>query len=416
MLVGYDHIVTVYDSERLYTNKSLQDLPQFVFPFEEMFETGSLFAMLASKWDHMYLQPEPGTNGVLEMFVPSKTYPATSFDLTIRTNYEVTHEDFPLLPGVQAHLKFSFTSYKGTEQFKKWDVHSMYSVTPGHKVHNLKMQFHRILNTGPAFKFCIEGTKKYSNEFVTGYFSLAEKVGPVEDKCTEEDKIFDVTMKGVKSEEQLVKYPVYGECEEYVSSMNGFHHKLLPCYMAHDTFRNYTYDFHVGKNIKNEYKKFFIDAWDAFKGAFYMNYEFFDQHEDHVEQDHTIVHVTYPLYGKTFNTYVMTPNHAYHFEDLEDSTAQWAFFHPDTIHYTIMYKFMHGMGMTNYCSVYNDSIQFQYNAIDYNLPSEWTMIVGDKKSEPTYAVFVKELPETHHMVRKFIMSIVFLFCIYCGKY
>lgn len=395
---GYLHEVHVFDSERKWSDKIPKIYGINFRMFEEEYVNKGMYnwmEIFLKKYWYTMVQPHPGTNGILETYSPSKEHPVTSMDITFRMNTLVKHEDFFHLPSIKFNTKATMTTKREEKTLKTWDMSAILDMNSGHTVAHLKMQLARHIPDQKSYAICMDYTKKWTKTGVAGIF-LMDDTSEGDATCTVDKAMLEITMKGEKSEEQLMDYPMYGECDMYISRWHGVHHKLMPCYVAHDTFRNYTY--HIAtKDMSQEMKRSFIVLWDYFKAMNYHNYIFDFTPSMPIDKDHMKIFLEYEMADDSISTTVVTPNHEYHFEKMHWPMMKWMMFEPDTEHVSKMYKFMRKMGWMRTCGVYNDTIYMRYDSMEYNLPSEWTMMMGDSMDKPMWAVFMKEM-EGHHMM------------------
>lgn len=394
--------MTFFDSENYvsnYTKHIFEDI--YHLPIEEHSETivGHVLNKWWNWWMHTIFHPHPGPEGVLYKYVQNKEHPITGYDLSFRFNREVKQEEYVHLPAMKYNLRATYVMKNEEKAVKTWDVNAIFDHNSGHTVNNVKMQISRIIPEQKPYKVCVEGTKKWSDEGVSGFVNVATTQAS-DGKCTKDDTIFHVTMVGEKSQEQITPYVSYKECESHMK-VTDLHHQYVPCYLAHNTVRKYTYDV-TTTNLPQAFKHKLMKYWDMYKGRYVQHYTFVEEPSEKVPEEHMKVVVEYPVIGDVYNAQLVTPNHEYHFDEIPLKYKQVFGFYPDSTHFSKIYLLMHHYGLVENCIVFNSTLKHNYEVAEYVVPTEWKMLVGDAAENAKYGVYVKRIEGTEKLVSEML--------------
>jgi len=166
----------------------------------------------------------------------------------------------------------------------------------------------------------------------------------------------------------------------------------LDCYMARDTMRKWTYDFQTF-NMPKEFKTYMRGAYEWMKFRYMKYLSKYDEASMEMEPNTWKVVHEYPLIGGKVDLHVYTPENDFKFSGIPHWKHPYYRYHMmSTEHFSPMFKFMHSMGWTQVCEIYQDQIyNTTMDAVPYIMPNEWTMYWGDAATDSKHGVWMKNL-------------------------
>lgn len=386
--LGIKYDVKIFDSERHVTNESLHNFVAKRWSrYNKNYET-PLQRLFLTWWNlnaYIMLQPAAGTHGVLRSFVQTPDSPVTSNELTVRLTRDVKFEDSVLMPAMKWNAKVAYAVKSGDKPIKTWDMNTIVDLPSGHNSVNVKAQLTRTITGQKELRMCLEGNKVWTDEGVTGKWMLGLNQD-ADAKCTKEDAILEIDVKGEKSEEQK-RYPTYAACKE-AGITNHTLHQFVPCYHAQSSIRHYTYDVKC-KDMPEDFRKGMYRWMSTARNIFSSSHVSVEEPTEQMQEHRARVQVTYPSHDEHVHIDVHTPDHKY----VVYGAPELKYFGllPGNTQFSKMYLMYHNMGLMRHCVVRENSIQMRNDIRDYDVPQDWTLLIGDAAQNAENAVYVKQV-------------------------
>jgi hypothetical protein len=256
-----------------------------------------------------------------------------------------------------------------------WDANMILDKEFGHMTSSFKAIFSRVIPGLKEWRVCIDGNKKYIEEHFEAEATVAVSHS-AEPKCTKEEKVMEISVKGEKLDEQKESNPLYGECLEHMWSdiheLNSY-----ACFLARDSFRKWTYDINT-MDVPETVSKYLKGYMDWMKSN-YMKYltTYEEAPEGRGKESWQIVH-EYPIIGNMADLHIYSPSNDIKFGGIPTKQYPMHFFHMlATEHISPLYRFMHMVGWTQTCEIHPTSYtNTTMHTTALEMPNDWTLYWG----------------------------------------
>ncbi|XP_017777145.1 PREDICTED: vitellogenin-5 [Nicrophorus vespilloides] len=394
---GYKTIVQTFDSDRHMENLQFINANNLLDLMEFNHETivGHSISIFKHWLEIMLLQPRPVKNGLLYKLEPSLEFPYTQNDLTIRLNSEFKQCDTVLRPGAKYNWRATYVLKNKEKAVRTWDMTLVSEANTGQTWRGLKMQISRLIPGQNNFMICLDGSKKWKNDKVELSLDVATSHSE-ETKCSDSDVILKITGVGEKSEEQKSGKHQYKLCEERLwADVEDL--QSMECYEAYTSLRKYTFNVKT-HNIPSEYLSGFLAK---IHNNYYKPLVEFERPSKVIEKGTTEVILEFPM-GST-DSYITVHNDKFDINMLVPK--QWHLWNmimrPDNTEGSRLLKSMYRLGMTHICLIDESSHENEHDEyVKYEMPTEWTMYIGDEETSCHHGVFTKRIEGTDNIAVK----------------
>lgn len=332
-----------------------------------------------------FFTPKPGTKGLMVKLTQNPEAPVTSNEFIVRLNRDVKHEDNVLLPAVKWNGKVTYAVKNGENVLSTYDMNAIVDVPSGHNIYNVKAQFTRLVTGQKEVKACLEGSQKWTKDGVNGKWTVGINQNG-DAKCTK-DAVMDITLVGEKSEEQQREYVTYAACEE-TGVTNHSLHQYVPCYEAHSSIRKYVYTIQH-KNVPTDVQQYLERLVNDMTNRYSSSKIMIEEQNEKLDSQQIRVELRYPMNSENIQLNVETPNQKY--IGYLSSELRCVGLRPGNTQFSRAYLMLHAFGLIKQCIVTPYSLKIKNNLINYQVPKEWTMLVGDGEQTVTNGVYVKQI-------------------------
>lgn len=347
---------------------------------------------------HMYflkeLLPTQGMHGYVIRAIPSTEIRITHIDISLRLTQDIKRDDNMFIPAMNLGGRITYVLKNEDKAVRTWDLNTVMELNKDH-TDNLKMDLTRIIPGQKDFKLCLEDMRKFVPDGVTGRMKLAMSQSS-DAKCKEDETILDVTSVGRISDERKREHRIHGACvypRTYHERPDDY---TLRCLSSFSDIRAYEYDIKL-TNMPIEFKKTLALWMDRIKGHYISHYTYLVEHEVDVPENTMKVRVEFPLVDDLLDVEVIMPKSGWRLEGIRRRELAWWGMEPDNMYFSDWFKFLHTVGLTDMCLVDNVRVRFgrDHWGITHQLPSDWTLIMGDGASADNkmFSVFAKKLDE-----------------------
>ncbi|XP_077299167.1 uncharacterized protein LOC143920253 [Arctopsyche grandis] len=344
--------------------------------------------LIALKHWHEYLivSPESGMCGLGFKYTPSSTHQATHSDISIHTSIEDTDNE-----NKKVNLKTTYNIRKGDKLMKSWDINIVSEIV-GTKVSNINIHLTSSKPDMENDNICIEGKQTIENENITGNWIFYAS-NSVDNKCVKNQTILQVSMKGERSEEQMMSKSlesnIYKECKE----KQGFN--SYKCESALTSLRHYTYDIRYEK-LPQDYYKIYETITDLLKYMYSDYYVRIYPTGEKITSGNIRLIVDHPIKSEDVNISVITPTESYRYEMVPLSNLYWiGLVQPYSYQASTVDPILDKIGLTNKCEIGLEDITNVHNShIPYKIPNEWTRLAADCNESCKWEISVKRLNDT----------------------
>jgi hypothetical protein len=396
---GMHQIVAQYDSDAYASNMTIFKHYNYLHSAQHYHSwLGHWFLTKMHALIHSFIQPYPYANGLLMRTEPSKEYPVTNVDMTLRFTKDYKRGEMSLYPAAKYNLRGTYTVKNKETTTKTWDANMILDSDLGQTTTTMKAIFSRIIPGQKEFRVCMDATRKFVSNSIEAEATIGMSHS-TEPKCTKDEEVMAIKIKAEKLPEQLDNKHMYGECYDHVWS--DIHEaNRMACYYARDSLRLWTYDIHT-KNMPTEFKNYIKRWFDNMKINFMPYFTKYGEATMTLEKDHWVTVHEYPMIGDKGNMHVYTHDNDYKFGGIPASKHPYYKFHMmATKHFSPLFRFMHAMGWTKMCTIHENVVtDADYKDVKFEMPADWTMYYGEAETDAKHGLWMKKLSE-HNVAMK----------------